>query len=176
MSERYDPNAAGAPTALEERDGGDAGGPAAPVGQVRPQPAVGPTTDHVEPRTDFAPTRPATPPAAAGAQPHVPAPRPAGRKRRVRKLVLALVALVAVAGGSTEGWRWWTVGRFMVGTDDAYVAADTTVLAAKVAGYVTDVTVEDNQHVRAGDLIARIDDGDYRLAVEADQNRIATQQ
>jgi membrane fusion protein (multidrug efflux system) len=107
--------------------------------------------------------------------PAMPPLRPV-RKRRLRKLVLAVVALAALAGGGYEGWRWWTVGRFMVSTDDAYVSADTTVLAAKVAGYVTDVAVEDNQRVRAGDLIARIDDGDYRLSVQSDANRVATQQ
>jgi len=103
-------------------------------------------------------------------------PQPARRRRPVRRLVLTVLAIAAIAGGGYEGWRWWTVGRFEVATDDAYIAADTTILAAKVGGYVTDVAVADNQVVKAGDVVVRIDDGDYRLAVQADQNRIATEQ
>ena len=122
-------------------------------------------------RGDLAPTSQRVP----ASSPAMPPLRPV-RKRRLRKLVLAVVALAALSGGGYEGWRWWTVGRFMVSTDDAYVGADTTILAAKVSGYITEVAVDANQRVRAGDLIARIDDGDYRLAVQADEDRVATQQ
>jgi len=134
--------------------------------------AVGPThgaMERVQAR-DLASARPTTP----ASSPAMPPLRPV-RKRRLRKLVLAVVALAALSGGGYEGWRWWTVGRFMVSTDDAYVSADTTILAAKVAGYVTEVAVDANQRVKAGDLIVRIDDGDYRLAVQADEDRVATQ-
>ena len=55
----------------------------------------------------------------------------------------------------------------MVTTDDAYVQAYNTTLAAKVAGYVASVPVTDNVYVHAGDVIATIDDGDYRLAVDS---------
>ena len=61
-------------------------------------------------------------------------------------------------------------------TDDAYVQGDITVLASNAVGYVTDFDVENDQQVRAGDVVARIDDGDYRLALEAAQNRLATQE
>ncbi len=131
--------------------------------------------DRVPGRGDLATARQGSPLTTPASSPSMPPLRPV-RKRRIRKLVLAVLALAAVAGGGYEGWHWWTVGRFMVSTDDAYVSADTTILAAKVAGYVTDVAVEANQRVAAGDLIARIDDGDYRLAVQADENRVATQQ
>ena len=47
-------------------------------------------------------------------------------------------------GGGWYGYHWWTVGRFMVSTDDAYVRADNTTLAAKVSGYVASVFVADN--------------------------------
>ena len=63
----------------------------------------------------------------------------------------------------------------MVSTDDAYVGADTTTLATKISGYVAAVAVDDNQQVHAGDVIATIDDGDYRLAVDAARNKVATQ-
>lgn len=49
----------------------------------------------------------------------------------------------------------------MTSTDNAYVRGDVTSLSAKVAGYVTSLEVEDNQSVRAGDVLFRIDDRDY---------------
>lgn len=61
--------------------------------------------------------------------------------------------------------RWWTVGRFLASTDDAYLAADAVTVAPRVAGYVTEVLVGDNQPVHAGDVLARIDDRDYRAAL-----------
>jgi membrane fusion protein (multidrug efflux system) len=68
------------------------------------------------------------------------------------------------------------VGRFLVSTDDAYVGADTSILAAKVGGHILAVEVGTNQPVKAGDVIARIDDGDYVLALKAADDKIATQQ
>ena len=64
----------------------------------------------------------------------------------------------------------------MVSTDDAYVRANNTTLGAKVSGYVSEFLVEDNTKVRAGDVIARIDDGDYRLAADSARDKVATQE
>jgi membrane fusion protein (multidrug efflux system) len=64
----------------------------------------------------------------------------------------------------------------MVSTDDAYVRADNTTLAAKVPGYVANIFVADNSFVHAGDVIAVLDDGDYRLAADAARQKVATQQ
>ncbi|MFG1346976.1 HlyD family secretion protein [Xanthobacter autotrophicus DSM 431] len=100
----------------------------------------------------------------------------ASPKRPVKRLVLGGVLAALVLGGGWYGMDWWRVGRFQVSTDDAYVGADTSVLAAKVGGYVKSVEVTANQWVNAGDVIARIDDGDYRLAVQAAQDKIDTQQ
>src|SRR5215467_11731940 len=110
----------------------------------------------------------------------VPAGSGAGtppRRRRSRKLALAgvVVALLA-AGGGWFGYRWWTAGRFMVTTDDAYVHADNTTLAAKVPGYVANVLVADNTFIHAGDVVAVLDDGDYRLAADSARQKVATQQ
>ena len=74
------------------------------------------------------------------------------------------------------GYDYLTVGRYLVSTDDAYVRADTTTLAAKISGYVTAIPVADNEPVRAGEVVARIDDGDYRLAVDSARHKVATQQ
>jgi membrane fusion protein (multidrug efflux system) len=64
----------------------------------------------------------------------------------------------------------------MVSTEDAYVQADITILSAKVSGYVDSVAVSNNQSVKAGDLIAKIDEGDYRLALQSAKDKLATQQ
>jgi membrane fusion protein (multidrug efflux system) len=99
------------------------------------------------------------------------------RSPRVRRLaMLGAVLLLAVGAAGTFGYRWWTVGRFIEATDDAYVGAHNTTLAAKVAGYVSNIAVEDNSRVRAGDVIATIDDGDFALAADAARNKVATQQ
>ena len=89
-------------------------------------------------------------------------------------LVLCLGAVVAV----TAGWAW-VRSSGEASTDNAYIRGDMTSLAPKVAGYVTAVEVEDNQTVRAGDVLFRIDDRDYRARlaqavadVEAAQARL----
>src|SRR5262249_40270674 len=74
----------------------------------------------------------------------------AGIKDRVRKLLMAGTAVALLAGAAWYGWDYWTVGRFLVSTDDAYVKADNTTIAPKVSGYLTDVLVGDNQRVKAG--------------------------
>ena len=96
----------------------------------------------------------------------------AGRKPM---LIGAAVAAVLAAAG-WFGFSYLTVGRFTVTTDDAYVRAYNTTLGAKVAGYVSEFLVDDNTKVRAGDVIARIDDGDYRLATDSARDKIATQE
>jgi membrane fusion protein, multidrug efflux system len=93
------------------------------------------------------------------------------------KLIAGIAALLAAMGGAGYyGTYWWTTGRFLVWTDDAYVGAYTTTLAAKISGYVASVAVEDNTAVKTGDVVATIDDGDYQLAVETARDKVATQQ
>ena len=72
-------------------------------------------------------------------------------------------------------YDYFVEGRFLVSTDDAYVGASTAIIAAKATGHLTQVPVVDNQVVHQGDLLALIDDGDYRNAVDAAQARIDTQ-
>ena len=92
------------------------------------------------------------------------APRPA--KRFLRRMLLATVALLGLADAGHYGWSYWTVGRFQVATDDAYVKADSTTIAPKVSGYIATVLVGDNEPVKAGQALARIDDRDFRVAVD----------
>jgi membrane fusion protein, multidrug efflux system len=98
------------------------------------------------------------------------------RRLSARKLALGTVAALAAGGAAWFGYHWWTVGRFTVSTDDAYVEAYNTTIAAKVSGYVAGVLVTDNTHVHAGDVIATIDDGDYKLAVDSAREKVATQE
>ncbi len=79
-------------------------------------------------------------------------------------ILLGLVALV-LCGVTIAGWRWATEWRFVETTDDAYVDGDITTMAPKISGYVIDVAVADNQPVKAGDVLIRIDDRDYRAKV-----------
>jgi membrane fusion protein, multidrug efflux system len=109
----------------------------------------------------------------------VPAAAEATAKQRRlsgRRLALGAVVAAAIGGAGWYGYDWWTVGRFMVSTDDAYVEAYNTTIAAKVPGYVASVLVSDNTRVHAGDVIATIDDGDYRLAVDSAREKVATQE
>ncbi len=86
-----------------------------------------------------------------------------------------VVPLILIAAG-WYGYHWYTVARFEVSTDDAYIKADNATIAAKVSGYVAAVEASDNAHVKDGDVIARIDDGDYRLAVQSAKDNVAAQQ
>ena len=94
-----------------------------------------------------------------------PAP-PVTSKSRLRQLLMASAAVALLAGGSWLGWDYWTVSRFQVSTDDAYVKADTTVIAPKVSGYLREVLVGDNEPVVAGQVLARIDERDFAVALE----------
>ena len=70
-------------------------------------------------------------------------------KARLTFKQLALVALACVGGlaASGYGYYWWTNGRFIETTDDAYVQADYTIVAPKISGYISEVMVADNQPV-----------------------------
>jgi membrane fusion protein (multidrug efflux system) len=100
----------------------------------------------------------------------------AGVLKANRKRILIAAAAAALVAAGWFGFDYATVGRFMVSTDDAYVRANTTTLGAKVSGYISELMVEENTKVRAGDVIARIDDGDYRLAADSARDKVATQE
>ncbi|MCZ0961590.1 HlyD family secretion protein [Paracoccus benzoatiresistens] len=126
---------------------------------------------HERPEADQPVVTPATD-AVVPAASDTPAPQPRVARGR-KKMIGGGLALVALLAGGYEGWQWWSEGRFLVSTDDAYVQADLSLISAKITGYVVDIPVADNQHVRAGDVLLRIDDGDYRIALEQAQARLA---
>jgi len=81
----------------------------------------------------------------------------------------ACVLLLAIIGGVS----YWLDVRHYESTDDAFVAARSFAVASKVGGYVVEVPVTDNQHVKAGDLLARIDERDYEIAVDQASAQVA---
>lgn len=93
-------------------------------------------------------------------------PQAAVRKLNFRKLLLTGAALAVLAGAAWYGWDYFTVGQYLVSTDDAYVKADNTTIAPKVSGYLHDVLVKDNERVSAGQVLARIDDRDFKVALD----------
>lgn len=99
-------------------------------------------------------------------------PKRAFPRRLVMRAALVAVALVALGYGT----YWWTTARYLESTDDAYVGGDVTVLGPKVPGYIAQVLVTDNQPVRAGDVLVRLDDRDYRAALAKAEGAVAAQQ
>jgi membrane fusion protein, multidrug efflux system len=111
--------------------------------------------------------------------PSAPASRDLRRAVRpldLRRLGVCGVALLIGLGATWYGHQWWTIGRFIESTDDAYVGGDVTVIAPKVAGFIAEVAVTDNQAVRAGDLLVKLDDRDYRAALARANAAVAAQE
>ena len=94
-------------------------------------------------------------------------PKTASRSYRqtIKRAALALALALGVAGAADFGYGYLTTGRYLELTDDAYVKADSTIVAPKVSGYLAQVLVADNEPVKAGQLLARIDDRDFRTAL-----------
>jgi len=91
---------------------------------------------------------------------------PLPSRQAIRRAAVALALGLGVAGATDLGCGYFTTGRYLETTDDAYVKADSTIIAPKVSGYIAQVLVGDNQPVKAGQLLARIDDRDFRAALD----------
>ncbi len=141
----------------------EAPAPDAPVAEA---PGAQPHADDASARrTETAPAAPAEAETAA-----------AKPKSARRKKIIIGVGAVAALGLIYAGVYYMTVGRYMISTDDAYVRANNTTLGARVSGHIAAVGVGDNVRVAAGTVVFRIDDGDYRIAVDNARARIATQE
>jgi membrane fusion protein (multidrug efflux system) len=86
-------------------------------------------------------------------------------KTRLRQAALGLAIVTGIVGATDYGRYYWTTGRYLVSTDDAYVQADYTTIAPKISGYIGEVLVRDNEKVASGQVLARIDDRDFRTAL-----------
>jgi membrane fusion protein (multidrug efflux system) len=128
-------------------------------------------------RDDHTVAAPAAPTEAAPAEASAaPSPSPvetASKPRRKRpNLVLPVILLAIFGGAGWYGYDWWTDGRFLVSTDDAYIQGDIAIISPKVSGYVEKVNVVENQQVQAGDPLVTLDGGDYQLAVSRAETAI----
>jgi membrane fusion protein (multidrug efflux system) len=92
----------------------------------------------------------------------------------IRLFILLLVGVLVVV--VAREWDWWVGSAVEQSTDDAYLQADMTPLAAKVPGYVRQVSVQDFQKVKIGGLLVEIVDDDYRAQLEQAQANVAAAQ
>jgi membrane fusion protein, multidrug efflux system len=87
-------------------------------------------------------------------------------KRRLKWLAYAALGVLLALGAARYAHDWWTVGRFIENTDDAYAGGNVTPISPHVAGFVAQILVEDNEYVRAGQPLIRLDDRDFRAAAD----------
>jgi membrane fusion protein (multidrug efflux system) len=92
------------------------------------------------------------------------------RRRLLRLLLMIVLPVVVVIAG---GWWYLTSGRY-ASTDDAYVQSDMVMVSADVAGRVTEVAVHDNQQVKKGDLLFKLDQRPFNIAVERAKAQLAS--
>jgi membrane fusion protein (multidrug efflux system) len=93
------------------------------------------------------------------------APQKAGRQPALKRLAMSFAALALTLGVGWYGTDWWRNGRFVVSTDDSYVGGEVTALSPHVAGFVSEVLVADNERVRAGQVLLRLDPRDFQAAL-----------
>jgi membrane fusion protein (multidrug efflux system) len=86
-------------------------------------------------------------------------------RQAIQRAALTLAVALGVAGAADFAHYYLATGRYLETTDDAYVKADSTIIAPKVSGYISEVLVADNEKVAAGQLLARIDDRDFKTAL-----------
>jgi membrane fusion protein (multidrug efflux system) len=84
----------------------------------------------------------------------------------LKRLLIAAGALLFLAASAGYGYYYWTTARFLVSTDDAYVEAHSVLISPKVSGYISEAPVDDNQAVKADQVLARIDPRDYQTALD----------
>jgi membrane fusion protein (multidrug efflux system) len=92
-----------------------------------------------------------------------------------KQAALLIATLIAASAASGYGYYWWTFDRFFEGTDDAYVGGNVTPVAPHIAGFVAQILVADNERVRAGQVLIRLDDRDV-LAAAAHAEAVLRQQ
>jgi membrane fusion protein (multidrug efflux system) len=153
------------PQSVPDLDRAPNGRPSRPEFKARvPLRPESPAVEPPEPPTEREEGRPTT----TGKQ-----PRRGVLKRRPVVYAIGAMLLAAALGG---GYVYLDNAEHFESTDDAFIAARQSSLAPKVSGYLTAVPVTDNQHVAAGDVIARIDDRDYRVALDQAEAQVAAAQ
>jgi len=87
---------------------------------------------------------------------------------------LSAIGLILLAVLIAAGYFYWDHTDHFESTDDAFVASRSFSIAPKVSGYITAVPVTDNEHVPAGGLIARIDDSEFRIALDQAEAEVSS--
>jgi membrane fusion protein, multidrug efflux system len=87
-------------------------------------------------------------------------------RQAIKRAALALALSLGIAAAADFGYGYLTTGQYLETTDDAYIKADSTIVSPKVSGYIAEVLVGDNEPVKAGQLLARIDDRDFKTALD----------
>src|SRR4051794_13988976 len=95
-----------------------------------------------------------------------PADAPETDKKAGARRFLMIAAVVIVIAALIWGVRWWIVGRFMQTTDDAYLHADSVTISPNVTGLIESVYVADNQAVKMGDPLIKVDSRTYQASLE----------
>jgi len=98
--------------------------------------------------------------------------RPRAKRKWARLALMAVVPLLVLIGGAV----YWQGMQGKVSTDNAYVQQDKVSVSAEVGGTITAVAVHENQQVKAGDLLFRIDPEPYRIQIAQADAAIATAQ
>jgi membrane fusion protein, multidrug efflux system len=132
-------------------------------------PEHAPVAPPLAPEPDLTPQRSGVPAEIASAEKPPEPPRGALRKRLVRWALFALLPLALTAGG-----YWYVTGGRVMSTDDAYVEADKVGISTDVSGIVKEIDVRNNQQVEAGEVLFRLDDLPFRLALERAEAQIGT--
>ena len=104
------------------------------------------------------------------------APTRADRRLRLRRLALAASLLALASGGAWYAKEWWTAGRFIESTDDAYVGGNITPLAPHIDAFIERILVADNEHVHAGQVLIELDRRDYQAALDHAEAALAARQ
>jgi membrane fusion protein (multidrug efflux system) len=116
----------------------------------------------------------------ASPEPERRRPSPNGKQHHKsvmhRRPFVSAIGAVLLTATFAGGYVYLDYSRHFESTDDAFIAARQSALAPKVSGYVTAVPVTDNEHVAAGQVIAHLDDRDYRVALAQTEAQVAAAQ
>jgi membrane fusion protein, multidrug efflux system len=87
----------------------------------------------------------------------------------LKRVAVTVAAIAVVAAAAFYGWSWYERAQIVQTTNDAYVRGEITGISPRVTGYATEVLVDDDMQVRAGQVLVRIDPRDFRMAVQKAQ-------
>jgi len=87
----------------------------------------------------------------------------------LKRVVMTVAAVAVITAGVYYGWNWYDRARTVQFTNDAYVRGEITGISPRVTGYATEVLVDDDMSVKAGEVLVRIDPRDFRMAVQKAQ-------